>query len=463
MTQRTLGRGAGPLALLLTITLALAGCQGSGPAPTGSASGEPSPSGSRSPGGPDGPVEPEELAFGDHPMVQPCALMPPEAVERVVGRLGPGTTWDQEYLDRGLTRAEVVDETDTLTRAVRTLCVYYLDSESSPSLQLEVEQYRNERDARARIQHDTYLGSPAYAEEMRRLAADPETAWIADLGEGNDRMGGRPVAGEPGLLYVPGYARWERQQDNLVLTLSYREGVVFDPEPLTPEQYRQQLPWAKALLARAARSVGTVSTRPAATVPEKDAEAAPGVPFLEPCEVLDSELFAAIHGRADSEPIRAGSLPLRPRGELRRSYTKSLLQRCERWSPAPKASRFAQLELRTTTSPDLGIRTLDRALALTYYDREQWDEITAGRMQAGGLLKRVVEETGADVAYIFDHRDDGERPGQRTALLYLVVGPYVAELSATRGPSRAVTDETFTRVAPLLVERIRTLAELPEE
>ncbi len=437
--------------IVLATALLAAGCQGSGSEEPGGSSPSPAGEGSSS-------AEADELAFGDHRMAQPCALMPPEEVERVVGRLGGETTWRQTYLDRTLSQDEVVEETDTLTRAVDTSCVYNLPG--SRTVELQVEAYRSEKDAAARFEHDRYLLSPAYDRRMARLAANPDTAWIVDFAKGSDELGGKPVPGEPEMLYVPGFARFERVHENLVLTFTYREGITFDPEPLTDQQYRQQLPWATELLAGAAESVDTASTLPPATVPADVAGAGPDAPFVEPCDVLDTEVFEALLGQPDTEEIEATALPLDPVAELRSSYSKTVFQDCSRRAYQAKGgSGFATVEIRTTDSPEEGIRTLDRVLAVTYYDEKQWKTVTAGRMQQVGILRQVVGDTGADVAYIFSHRPEGRPEKERLELLFLVVGPYVVKVRATRGPYRYVDEDAYTRAASLIVEKLRAAAD----
>jgi len=450
MTERSGLRAAVPT--LLAAVVLLAGCTSPGADP------EPSPSGSSGSSSPtEGASDPatEELAFGDHRMAQPCSLMPPEAVERIVGKLDAETTWRQTYLDRTLTQDEVVKATDTLTRAVHTSCVYNLAG--STTVKLEVESYRSVKDANARFEHDRYLLSPQYDRRMARLAANPDTAWIAEFAKDANDLGGEPVPGQPKMLYVPGFARFERVHENLVLTFTYQEAITFDPEPLTDQQYRQQLPWATKLLNGAAKAASTASTQPSPTVPADAPAAGPEAPFVEPCEVMDTEVFEALIGTPDNEEIESTSLPVDPVAELKTTFSKTVIQECSRHSYSRKDGEggFADLEIRTTTSPDVGIRTLDRVLAVTYYDKPKWKQVTAGRMQAVGILRTITTETGADVAYLFSHLGEGEPEKDRVELLYMVVGPYVVEVRATHGPSEYVDEAVYSEVAPMIVENLR--------
>ncbi|GAA1479433.1 hypothetical protein GCM10009623_38790 [Nocardioides aestuarii] len=445
MTARP-GRRA-VLPILLATTVLVAGCTDGGeertsPDPAGASSQE---------------ASPEALAFGDHPMAQPCALLTPDEVERVIGGVDGGTTWTQDYLDHSLTQAEVEEETDNLSRAVHLRCSY--DLGDSTTVELEVDAYRSATDARARFQHDRYLLSPRYDAKMRRLAADPETAWVVDFAKDANELGGEPVPGEPDMLYVPGFARFERLQDNLVLTFTYQEGITFDPEPLSAKDYRRQLPWATELLASAADAVGEASTVPVATVPPDATGAGPDAPFVEPCEILDPEVFEALTGQPEDQEVGSDSLPLEPATALRSSWSKTVHQQCTRRSyPDRGRDANATLEIWTAADPAIGIRTLDKVFAVTYYDKSVWSDVTAGRMQAAGILRGLLVDTGADVDYLFTHRTEGEKEKDRLELLFLVVGPYVVKVSAAHDIDHYVSEDAYTEAATMIVERLRTAA-----
>lgn len=441
----------------------LSGCQSSEPDPP---SGEPSSPSSEGSGAEaaatDEAVEP--LAFGDNPLVQPCALLPVDTVAEVAGRLGPGTTARQDYLDRSMGEAEVRRRTDTLTRAVLTQCVYYVDGPGSESVSLEVQQFRNARDAEARYLHDLYLGSPKYAARQRKLAANPATAWLADL-DGNE-LAGEPVRGEERMLYVPGFARWETWHDNLLLTFRYTDGAFeFEPQPLSPAEYRQQLPLAATVFDGARAALEEPVTRPVATTGlDGPVEAGPGVPYLDPCQVMDADVFEALHGRPDNRPAEVESLPMDTAAVAASTYTRAVPQECKRIFFGEPQDFFATLTLRTAPEAVEGVPTLNRTLAVTYYDeqpRRKWNYITAGRMQATGLLAAVPEDLGTPVAYLFDYQEPGTtRADDRTTVLYLVVGPYVVELDATTGIYRNVDAKAYARAGEVIVDNIERLAEL---
>ena len=90
-----------------------------------------------------------------------------DAVERIYGPMKALGYVRQEFYDASLTEAEFKRVTDTVTRSLRTVCDYNRGDAHSTSVQVEVDQFRSEKVARAEWASIAYLGT---GKESRKLA-----------------------------------------------------------------------------------------------------------------------------------------------------------------------------------------------------------------------------------------------------------------------------------------------------
>ena len=74
----------------------------------------------------------------------------------------------QDFYDSSMTAATFRRETDTASRSLRTVCDYNRGDPKLRSIQVEVEQYRSAKAARAEWASIAYLGT---GKESRKLAS----------------------------------------------------------------------------------------------------------------------------------------------------------------------------------------------------------------------------------------------------------------------------------------------------
>ena len=109
--------------------------------------------------------------LGSRRYVSPCSVLPD--VERIYGPLTRRGYVRQEFYDSSMTAATFRRETDTASRSLRTVCDYNRGDAKLRSIQVEVEQYRSAKAARAEWASIAYLGT---GKESRKLARERAAA-----------------------------------------------------------------------------------------------------------------------------------------------------------------------------------------------------------------------------------------------------------------------------------------------
>jgi hypothetical protein len=89
------------------------------------------------------------LTFGSQRYISPCSVLPMDAVERIYGPMKALGYVRQQFYDASMPEAEFKRVTDSITHSLRTVCDYNRGDAHSTSAQVEVDQFRSEKAARA--------------------------------------------------------------------------------------------------------------------------------------------------------------------------------------------------------------------------------------------------------------------------------------------------------------------------
>ena len=385
----------------------------------------------------DGPPAPEPIMLGKNPAVSPCQLLPTQEAEAAFGKLPAEGYVEQELIDRTRTPAEMDALTDGISKTVYTRCSYEYGGATQRSVQLLVHQYRTAAAAAKKWQYIKDGGSGLHS---RRAIAKGAAQWIVDWTRENEaKNGGVPVAGAPDLLFVEGRRHFTSVHANLLVEVSDTPSAyVFRPTPMSPAQYAEQVPRMKQALdvitARAADPA--IPQEPVATVAGPGTETTPGFPYLEPCRVLDSDVFEAVLGRADDGTSRSTSL--RRGAEQLRDTAEVLVEGaphndCERstsWTTGKKAgshhSANLRVDIRYAGDPVEAMDLMEQFFVRTTFAEENWDEYTLGLATRAGLMTDV-DTPSSDLAYVLDTTPSvGKASADRQA--FFTVGPYAVSL-----------------------------------
>jgi hypothetical protein len=425
----------------------IAGCGGGGggdrPAPERPPARAPAPEATATP-------TPAPIMLGARRYVSPCSVLPLQDVERIYGPLTQRGYVRQEFYDASMSAATFRRETDTATRSLRTVCDYNRGDRKLRSIQVEVEQFRTAKAARAEWASIAYLGTGKESRKLARERAGGDFDFIVKLARENERnMGGDPVRGMKDVLFVRGRADFVGVGGNTVVRLSYLP-LGFVTPVLSRRQYTQQAAKARAafrvILSRL-EDPG-LSQAPAPVTLGAEREVA-GRPYLEPCRALSEQVFHAATGRASTEPVEMESL-LKDTAWLRTAadstYGRSAEASCRRRarykhraSDLSSHNDFAELSVRVATQPqpDDELRNVGTQLAsdwmiATYFNKQDRKRVTAGALIKAGAATLVSKpDTKADALYVVETEPQRGVSRHRTA--FFNVGPYAFKLSVTRG------------------------------
>jgi hypothetical protein len=393
------------------------------------------------------------MTLGSQRYISPCSVLPMDAVERIYGRLKPTGYVRQEFYDRTLSGAEFKRMTDTLTHSLRTVCDYNRRDKHETSVQVEVDQYRSDKAARAEWASIAYLGT---GKDSRKLAKRDFSGpgwnfnWIAKLARENERdMGGKPVKGMKQVLFVRGRADFVAYRKNALIRLSYLP-LEFATPLFTPSQYRKQAARAKQAFRVIFEQMdrGDLAQKPLgpAVGAEQDVN---GLPYLDPCSVLTEKVFALATGRSSTENAESESLPV-DTAALRRAaddlYGRSPEATCSRSarykrhkSDLTSLSDHADLSVRVAAQPQgdqvlsVGTQLAQEWIINRYIeDKAMRSRVSTRDLQTLGVLDQfTADQTEADALYVFDStRKTGRKAAVRVA--FFNVGPYAFMLRVSR-------------------------------
>ena len=394
---------------------------------------------------------PEPLTFGSHRYVSPCSVLPMDAVERIYGPMNPLGYVRQEYYDRSLTEAEFKRKTTNITGSVQTTCDYMRRDAREMIVSVDVEQYRSEKAARHAWGAIAYLGT---GKESRRLAKrdlsgtflgeDYDFNFIKKLARENEtNMGGKLVKGVDDVLYVRGRADFVGVRGNTLVRLAYLPtgSFGFSTPLFTPSQYRKQAAKAKQAFPVIYEQLDRADLDQKPLGPSlSDEKEVNGVPYLDPCSVLNDEVFELATGRLPTEHAESVSLPFDTAG--RRETAPELI------GQSPEASCSRRGRYKRTHHADLSVRVAAREqgdevlsvgteliqdwMIFRYVNEDARDRITTKDLITAGVVDQVTaDETEADALYVFDSTlKTGAQEASRVA--FFNVGPYAFMLAVTR-------------------------------
>ena len=429
---------------IAVLCAAIAGCGGGAPAARSPAK---APAAAATP-----TPTPAPLTFGTHRYISPCSVLPMDAMRRIYGAMKPLGYVRQEYYDHSLTPAEFKRKTDNVTRSVRTVCDYNRGDAPRTSVQVTVEQYRSDKAARSEWASIAYLGT---GKESRKLAKRDFSGpswdfnWIAKLARENERdMGGKRVKGIDDVLFVRGRADFVGFRHNALVRVSYLP-LSFVTPVFSARQYRKQAAKAK----RAFRVIyGQLDRADLAQPPlgpaingERDVN---GVPYLDPCSVLNEKAFELATGHASTENAESESLP-RDTAGLRKAghdlYDQSPEATCRRTARHKKrrgalTSRYdhADLSVRVAAKPqdqqtvNVGTELAGDMLINRYVNKDARGRVTVRALINAGVVTQIdAGDTKADALYVFDStQKTGRKKAFRRA--FFNVGPYAFMLGVSR-------------------------------
>jgi len=427
---------------------AIAGCGGDDGSAERSPATTPAPEAAATPA-------PSPLTFGSHRYVSPCSVLPMDAAERIYGPMNALGYVRQEFYDRSLTTAELRRKTATVTGSVRTVCDYNRRDARNTTVHVEVDQHRSEKTARSAWASIAYLGT---GKESRRLAKRDFTGpgwdfnFIKKLARENERnMGGKRVKGIDDVLYVKGRADFVGFRGNALVRLSYLP-LGFSTPVFTPSQYRKQAAKAKQAFRVIDEQMdrADLAQQPLGPVVGGEQEVN-GVPYLDPCSVLNEKVFELATGRAPTEPAESVSLPVDTAG-LREAadelYGQSPEATCSRRarhkrkpSDATSRSDHADLSVRVAARPQgdevlsVGTELAQDWMINRYVNKDARDRVTTRDLVTGGVVEQITaDDTDADALYVFDSTaKTGRKQAFRRA--FFNVGPYAFMLAVTRNSS----------------------------
>ena len=438
---------------LLTIAIfcgAIAGCGGGDDEPKRSPAATPAP---------EAAATPSPVTFGSYRYVSPCSVLPMEAAERIYGPMNPLGYVRQESYDRSLTEAELKRKTDTVTRSVQTVCEYNRRDARDMIVHVEVNQYRSEKAARNAWGAIAYLGT---GKDSRRLAkmdlsgTGPLFNWDFNFikkwaRENEINMGGKRVKGIDDVLYVRGRADFAGVRGNSLVRLAYLPtgSFGFSTPLFTPSQYRKQAAKAKQAFRVIYEQMERADLAQEPLGPALgDEQEVNGVPYLDPCSVLNDEIFELATGRAPTEHAESVSLPVGT-AELRETAPELIGQSPEascsrraRYKRKPSdvmsRSHHADLSVRVAGRPQgdevlsVGTELVQDWMIFRYVNEDARDRVTTKDLMTAGVVDQVTaDETEADALYVFDSTlKTGAREASRVA--FFNVGPYAFMLAVSR-------------------------------
>lgn len=439
-----------PAALLAAALLATACGSGGGTSPFGpaaSGSGDPtaSTSAAAAPNPVASPMAPSTpIRYGKAAFVSPCQLFTPEVVAKD-NQIGPEASIEQDYDPSSRTAEQMGAMGMNTAGGVEASCKYSLYDKSNTTLEFDVNQFSSPKAALAYWRYKQRLGSGADLRAVERMAArDAGTdaqKWAA-LGvdwtdfdrtilqmarEQAATDGGKPVKGlDSSILYVPsdgtpfGDRSFVGVHGNLVLTLVRN---VYRKDRFLPHQPRATMGFVKDVFGAAYRSIdaGSLSQAP---IPSWWKQAAGWAPFVEPCAILDDDVFSTGTGIDPAHPsgvivsneVKDTSVMRKPSVRIKRDDTpgtRAVYNECERHVAvgAPGTQSFTDAKVAgSLTQPDA---TLDVWYAAPgdsgpdmfsgVIDRYIW-----GTKHQGTTIAQLVRESylkpitldGADAAYL---------------------------------------------------------------
>ena len=438
----------------LTIAIlccAVAGCGGGDDSEKRSAATTPAPEAAATP-------EPAPLTFGSHRYVSPCSVLPMDAVEQIYGPMNALGWVRQEFYDRSLTGAELKRKTDSVTGNIATVCDYNRRDKRETTVRVEVDQYRSEKAARSAWGYIRYLGT---GKDSRRLAKEDLSGpgvlggpsydfnFIKKLARENEiNMGGDRVKGIDDVLYVKGRADFVGFRGNALVRLSYLP-LGFTTPVFTQSQYRKQAAKAKQAFRVIYEQMDRADLAQEPLGPAVGGEQeVNGVPYLDPCSVLNEEVFELATGRAPTDAAESTSLPVDTAGlreaadELIGQSPEASCSRLARYkrkaSDITSHSHHADLSVRVAGRPQgdevlsVGTELVQDWVINRYVNEDARDRVTTKDLIGGGVLEQVTaDETEADALYVFDSTlKTGRQEASRTA--FFNVGPYAFMLAVTR-------------------------------
>jgi hypothetical protein len=377
-----------------------------------------------------------------------------DAAQRIYGPMNALGYVRQEYYDRSMTEAEFKRETATITGSLRTLCAYSRRDAQNRTVQIEVEQYRSEKAARSEWASIAYMGT---GKESRRLAKRDFSGpgwdfnFIKQVARENERsMGGKRVKGSDDVLFVPGHAEFVGFHDNALIRLSYLP-IHFSAPRFTPAQYRTQAAKAKEAFQVINEQLDRADLAQAPLGPSIGGEQkVNGVPYLDPCSVLNEKVFELATGRAPTDNAESESLPV-DTAAIREAgkdlYGRSPEATCDRRAgykrkPSDVTSRAdnAWLSVRVAAEGDhvtSGTELASNWIIKRYVNKDAQDRVSMQALIAAGVVEQVTDETKADALYVFDSTPKtGSRKAVRQA--FFNVGPYAFMLRVRRGSGLAL-------------------------
>jgi hypothetical protein len=402
---------------------------------------------------------PEPLTFGSHRYVSACSVLPVEEVERIYGPMGPLGYVRQEFYDRSLTEAEFKRKSDTVTGSVQTTCDYNRRDARDMIVHVEVNQYPTEKAARNAWGAIAYLGTGRDSRKLNKMdlsGTGPDFSWdfnfIKKIARQNEiDMGGKRVNGIDDVLYVRGRADFVGVRGNSLVRLSYLPtgSFGFNTPLFKPSQYRKQAALAEQAFPVVYEQIDRADLDQQPLGPSlTDEQEVNGVPYLDPCSVLDEEIFELATGRAPTDQAESVSLPADTAG-LRETADELIGQ-----SPDAECSRRARFKrkpgdsLSRTHHADLSVRVAARPqgddvlsvgtelvqdwMIFRYVDEDARDRVTTKDLVTAGVVDQVTaDETEADALYVFDSTlKTGAREASRVA--FFNVGPYAFMLDVSR-------------------------------
>ena len=269
----------------LTFPILCAAVAGCGGGDSGSAKPSPTKTAKRAPEATATPAL-APLTFGSNRYVSPCSVLPMDAAQRIYGPMQRLGYVRQEFYDRSMTEDEFKRETAGISGSVRTLCAYTAGAMrgTGPS------RSRSSSTARRRPRAPSGRRSRTWARKHS--------------------MGGKRVKGADDVLFVAGHAEFVGFHGNALIRLSYLP-IHFSAPRFTPGQYRTQAAKANEAFQVINEQLDRADLAQAPLGPSIGGEQkVNGVPYLDPCSVLNEKLFELATGRAQTDNAESESLPV---------------------------------------------------------------------------------------------------------------------------------------------------------
>ncbi len=167
-----------------------------------------------------------------------------------------------------------------------------------------------------------------------------------------------------------------------------------------------------------------------------------GVPYLDPCSVLDDEIFELATGRAPTDQAESVTLPADTAGlsktadELIGQSPEATCNRRARFKRKPRdllsRTHHGDLSVRVAARPQgdevlsVGTELIQDWMIFRYVDEDARDRVTTKDLITAGVVDQVTaDETEADALYVFDSTlKTGAREASRVA--FFNVGPYAS-------------------------------------